>query len=90
MPKCKPCMGARIKEAILSEFPGLEEILAEIPECKKDATIELCHRSSGGSEGPRQKRAPSAYNIHTGKCMKSGKSMKTCAQEWKSRGNTGD
>ncbi len=87
MARCKPCIGARIKKLIIDEFPGLEEVVSELPDCKKDAAIEICHvQNSGG--GMRQKRAPSAYNLHAGKCMKLGKSMKTCAQEWKNRGNT--
>ena len=34
---------------------------------------------------PRKKRAPSAYNIFIGSCMKKGNSMKGCAAEYKAQ-----
>jgi len=38
-----------------------------------------------GTKGTRKKRAPSAYNIHIGQCMKQGGSMKDCASQWSQR-----
>ena len=59
-----------------------------IPKNKKEAK-EL----SGGSSKPKKKRAPRAYNIFIGKCMKGcgnetqpcAERMKSCAVEWKSK-----
>lgn len=37
-------------------------------------------------KGQKVKRAPSAYNIYIGDCMRGGKSdLKTCALEWKKK-----
>jgi hypothetical protein len=88
MPKCKPCLGQVIKDAILDTFPGLSEVIEEVPTCEQEAGIEFClnePRESGGSGTGRKKRAPSKYNLFTGKCMKTGKGMKDCAAEWKAQ-----
>ena len=84
MPKCKPCLGTEIKGAILETFPGLGKLLDEIPTCESETDIEFCLNEPREKTG-KKKRAPSAYNRHTGICMKSGKSMKDCAAEWKSQ-----
>jgi hypothetical protein len=76
-------MGNEIKGAILETFPGLSDLLEEIPTCESEIDIEFCMNEPRETKGGRKKRAPSAYNRHTGICMKSGKSMKDCAADWK-------
>lgn len=82
MPKCKPCLAAEVKEAILKEFGNeVKGILASIPDCQSPELINLC----GG-----KKRAKSAYNIFISSCIR-GKSssipvterMKECGRDWK-------
>lgn len=48
--------------------------------CDDGSVIQTKARKGKGEKG---KRAPSAYNIFTGDCMKKGKSMKQCAVDWK-------
>lgn len=80
---CKPCLGSEIKKAIVETFPGLEELLGEIPSCDSDVDIELCtNEPRETTTTGKKKRAPSKYNLHTSSCMKSGKSMKECAAAW--------
>jgi len=81
MPKCKPCLGTEIKGAILETFPGLGELLEEIPTCDSETDIEFCLNEP--RETGKKKRAPSKYNIFIGNCIKQEKSMKTCAGEYK-------
>lgn len=83
MPKCKPCLGTEIKGAILETFPGLGELLEEIPSCKRDTDLELCLNEPRESRSGKKKRVPSKYNIFIGNCIKQDKSMKQCAAEYK-------
>lgn len=76
---CKSCIGKAIKSAIINEFPQLENLVGEIPDCKSDAMITVC------PTGGKTKRAPSAYNTFIGTCMKQGKGMKECAAEYRGR-----
>ena len=55
---------------------GLRELLLRI--------IELLE-----SKSPRRKRSPSPYNLFMGECVRSGKSFKECAAEWRSRKTSG-
>lgn len=83
MPKCKPCLGTEIKGAILETFPGLGELLEEIPSCEQETDIEFCLNEPRETKTGKKKRAPSAYNRAMGSCMKSGKNMRDCAAEYK-------
>lgn len=84
MPKCKPCLAAEVKQAILKEFGSeVETILASIPDCKPPELINVCGR---------KKRGGSAYNLWIGSCMKSKgiksfsdapAAMRACAKEWR-------
>lgn len=71
-------------------------MLGWIDKCLKDgipknAKEAKCKTTSDGK--PKKKRAPSAYNIFIGKCMKGcgnetqvcSERMKSCAIEWKSK-----
>lgn len=53
---------------------NIRKIGDEVKECK-------CPVSSSDKK-KKKKREPSAYNVHTGTCMKEGKTMKECAVEW--------
>ena len=89
MPRCRPCLGADVKEAILKEVPGLKEILGKVADCPDRREITLCGRG---------KRQPSAYQEFVGQCMK-GKGIKSfaeapqairsCAAEWRERKGKG-
>ena len=50
--------------------------------CDTGAPLETKAKKGKGGGG---KRAPSAYNIHVGECMKSGSTMKQCAASWKTK-----
>ena len=85
MPRCKPCLGKDVKEAILQNFPSLEDLLGKVPNCKDTEGLELCGRRA---------RARTAYQEHTSTCMKAKKikgfgeapaAMRQCAKEWKEK-----
>ena len=79
---CKSCISAKIKGLILNEYPSLEPVMDTIPDCTGDEMIKFCP-TEGGTK--RTKRAPSAYNIFIGACIKQGKGMKECAAEYRGR-----
>ncbi len=85
MAKCKSCIGAEIKKTINREFPHMENILEEIPDCKAENVLIICSPGRGVSDGTKTKRAPSAYNNFVSTCMKGGKGMKECAAEYRER-----
>ena len=59
------------------------EAIEDIATC--DGSRPLKTKAGRGGGGEKAKRQPSAYNEHTGRCMKAGKSMKDCASEWHQR-----
>ncbi len=79
MPKCIPCLGKDIKDAIREaiEDKATLALLDKVRTCQGPEAIELCATADG-----KGKRAPSAYNIYAGNCMRVGKSLKDCAGEW--------
>ena len=85
MPRCKPCVGADVKKAILEEVPGLKDVLGKVADCEDPEGLELCGRTG---------RARSAYTEHIASCMKGKKiksfgeapaAMRACAAEWRAR-----
>ena len=85
MPKrCKPCLGADIKAAILREVrPGID--LEKVPDCADPVGIELC-----GKVG----RAANPYSLFIGQCLREAKvksfadapaKMRECARAWRNR-----
>jgi len=94
MAKCKPCMGAALKQLALEHNPELRDTISSVGDCKNPLDIVFCLR-----EGVRQagsgKRAPSEYNLFVSDCIKrhggvksfgeAGKMMKTCAVEWRAQ-----
>lgn len=100
MPECVPCLSKSIKKLLTDSVaePELHKQIADMPECPKGYTLQFCPISAGGGRRQhtetREKRAPSAYNVFIGSCMKSkpikgkpfgeaGKFMKECAAAWK-------
>jgi len=104
MPQYISCISTLAKMAILDRAkrtkltPEEEKAigdLVDVPVCSDDAFLkvgEVSGSKRGRTEG-RAKRAPSAYNLFIGKCMKDAKIketgkkapavMKQCAIEWR-------
>lgn len=85
MPRCKPCLGKDVKDAILKEIPGLKDILGKVVDCEDPEGLELCGKTG---------RARSAYTEFIGPCMKAKKiksfgeapaAMRDCARQWRER-----
>jgi hypothetical protein len=61
---------------ILRQMKSIQTTLEEIK--------EISEKSKSSAGGPRKKRRPSKYNRFIAVCMKgTGKTMKTCAAEYK-------
>lgn len=85
MPRCKPCLGADVKKAILEEIPGLKELLGKVADCEDPEGLEICGRTG---------RARSAYQSWVSECMRGKKikgfgeapaAMRDCARQWRER-----
>ncbi|MDP2730569.1 MAG: hypothetical protein Q8O55_08795 [Dehalococcoidales bacterium] len=80
MPKCIPCLGKDIKDAIREAISD-EATLAlvdKVKDCPEDEAMEFC--------GKLSKRAPSPYQAFVGICLKGGeKTISDCAGEWRER-----
>ena len=90
MAKCSPCMSDEFKVAIIEKFNNkhITDLVNSIPSCSKGLTIQLCQ----GTRGPKEKRAPSEYNLFIKSCMQAKHlkgfdpgAMKDCAGQWKGR-----
>lgn len=88
MPKCRPCLGTEVKQAIVREFPQLAKRVNAVPTCPEPEEIVMCPCRDRGQ--PRAKRPPSAYNRFIGTCLKQrpentpvSEAMKSCAAKWK-------
>lgn len=86
MPVIK-CLSERAKKRLdeladeLGADSDTKEYIRSIDVCGSGKFMELEEEARRRSRG---KRAPSAYNIFIGECMKgTGKDLKTCAVEWK-------
>ena len=84
------CLGEGLKQVLLHEGRHIEEPgekaayergLRNIPTCPVGMLIGIEPAPAG--RGGRAKRAPSAYNIFVGDCLREGKTLKQCAVEWK-------
>lgn len=92
MAKCKPCMGAGLKQLALEHNPELRDTISSVGDCKNPLDIVFCLREGVRVAG---KRAPSEYNIFVKSCIarnggvksfsEAGQKMKQCAGEWRSR-----
>lgn len=86
------CFGKDVKSLLIDEIKGDAEVESYIkgyPTCGVGIPLEL---EEVRGRGTRKKRAPSAYNVFIGKCMKAKKikkfgeasgAMKACATEWR-------
>jgi len=92
------CLSPQVRDILVELLEELEvdtttiQTLRDMAACE-NATIEYEDKaarhtpepSSGGS-APRKKRAPTAYQRHTGECMKGGhKTMAECAAMWRAK-----
>ncbi len=78
MPKCIPCLGKDIKDAIREaiEDKATLALLDKVKDCPEDEGIEVC--------GKLSKRVPSPYQAFIGVCLKGGqKNISQCAGEWR-------
>ena len=94
MPKsCIPCLAPKVKELLSSapgsDYPSLRPLLAGVADCPDGKLLNLCPAGAGGT---RAKRAPSAYNLFIGSCLKAknihgfgnaAPAMRECAAAWK-------
>ena len=86
------CLSNKAKEGILNEFEerGIsydeaKEFIRDFPTCQTGFPVDIEEIKTGKSGKSGKKRAPSAYNLFIGKCMKEGKPMKACAVEWRGK-----
>ena len=95
--KAKPviqCMDLKLKRALIEVFKKMEandtdfsadeyiDGLKALPFCDGDDVIEFAEASKGQTR-KKSNRAPSAYQQHTGECMRGGHTMQECAAEWR-------
>jgi hypothetical protein len=66
--------------------------LEDIPDCTGKKPIEFAEEAKPAAaaatateRASKPKRAPSAYQKHTGECMRAGNSMKECAAKWRAK-----
>ncbi len=85
MPKNCGCLDPDLKKAVLQELTG-QPALAE--------AIKASPNGGPGGVGKGGKRAPSAYNIFSGECMRekgvkgfgqAAPAMKACAADWRAK-----
>jgi len=85
------CLSPHVKEVAQLELAKIQnpqvkaifiEILKTLVDCKDGQVIGI-ELQETAQKTARQKRAPSAYNLHVGRCMKAGNGMKECAVLWK-------
>lgn len=73
MPKCQPCLGKALKDAIRKGVGNLA-VLEKIPDCPDEQDIQFCGRV---------KRQASPRMQFMGECMRGGKvGMKECSERW--------
>ena len=78
------CLNPVVKEAMLEALEELGISKSIIRKVKKLADCEDESQEIGfGRGGSKVKREPSAYQKHTGECMKAGRTMAECAASWK-------
>jgi len=95
--KAKPviqCMDLKLKRALVEALVKMEandtsfdksdylKSLKAMPDCDGEDPIEFAESSKGGTR-KKSNRPPSAYQEHTGECMREGRTMQECAVEWR-------
>ena len=93
------CMNPWLKSALISALEEMAEAeaafdsstylqsLEDIPDCSGKKPIEFAEEAkpAATTERTKTKRAPSAYQQHTGECMRAGGTMKECAAKWREK-----
>ena len=80
------CLHPEVKEAMIEALEELGISKSIIRKVKKLADCEDESQEIGfGRGGTKVKREPSAYQKHTGECMKAGRTMAECAAQWKTK-----
>ena len=87
------CMDLRLKRALVEALKKMEandvdfdssaylQSLKAMPDCNGEEPIEFTEEAKKGRK--KSNRAPSAYQQHTGECMRAGRTMQECAAEWR-------
>jgi len=92
------CLSPEVRDILVELLEEMEidtttiQTLRDMAACE-NATIEYEDKAarhtpepSSGGGTPRKKRAPTAYQQHTGECMKGGhKTMAECAAMWRAK-----
>lgn len=84
------CLSPEARDLVLSEMHHIKgekarevftRLVNQVTECPvgQEIGVEMAQAGKGG----KAKRAPSAYNVYVGSCMKQGKNMKQCSADWK-------
>ena len=89
------CMDLRLKRALVEALKKMEandvnfnktdylKSIKAIPFCDGEDPIEFAEETKKGRK--KSNRAPSAYQEHTGECMRAGNSMQECAAMWREK-----
>ena len=93
------CMDLRLKRALVEALKKMEAAdmdfdssdylasLKAMPDCSGEEPIEFAEETKKGRK--KSNRAPSAYQQHTGECMRAGNSMQECAAMWREKKASG-
>ena len=89
------CMDLRLKRALVEALKKMEandldfdssdylKSLKAMPDCAGEEPIEFAEETKKGRK--KSNRTPSAYQQHTGECMRAGNSMQECAAMWREK-----
>jgi len=89
------CMDLRLKRALVEALTKMEandvdfdksafvQSLKAMPDCDGEEPIEFAEETKKGRK--KSNRAPSAYQQHTGECMRGGHTMQECAAMWREK-----
>jgi len=89
------CMDLRLKRALVEALKKMEAnemdfdpsaylaSLKAMPFCDGEEPIEFAEETKKGRK--KSNRAPSAYQQHTGECMRGGNTMQECAAMWREK-----
>lgn len=92
------CIGDDVRDSLLEDLASLDpgaddkvavmlasKLIEEMPSCPAGMPIGVDVGAGGGGTRTRTKRAPSAYNLFVGDCLKGGATMSECAKRWKAQ-----
>ncbi len=89
------CMDLGLKRAVVEALKKMEandedfdssefvKTLKAMPFCDGEEPIEFAEETKKGRK--KSNRAPSAYQQHTGECMRAGNTMQECAAKWREK-----